>query len=132
LIQFEKRVIELYSNFDIFVHVPVDRDSEAFGLIYVEALAMKVPSVFTLSGVANDFIEDKVNALVVLHNDSEAIFTAMRLFLENSELRQKIVEKGRADACELFQAEKMAAKFDALYASMLLELNSQVVKYSKG
>jgi glycosyltransferase involved in cell wall biosynthesis len=119
LISFEKRVIELYDNFDIFVHVPVDRESEAFGLIYVEALAMRVPSVFTLSGVANDFIEDKVNALVVPHNDSEAIFKAMRLFLENAELRQKIIEKGRTDASELFQAEKMAAKFDALYASVL-------------
>jgi glycosyltransferase involved in cell wall biosynthesis len=119
LIQFEKRAVELYSSFDIFVHVPVEEDSEAFGLIYVEALAVKVPSVFTLSGVANDFIEDKANALIVPHKDSEAIFAAMRLLLEDTELRQKIVEKGRADAVELFQAEKMAAKFDALYASLL-------------
>jgi len=119
LTPFENRIAELYKNFDIFVHVPIDRETEAFGLTYVEALAMEVPSVFTLSGVANDFIEDKVNALVVPHNDSEAIFGAMRLLLEDADLRQKIVEKGRADVYELFQGQKMAAKLDSLYASML-------------
>ncbi len=119
LIPFEKRVAEIYANFDIFVHVPIDKESEAFGLIYVEALAMKVPSIFTLSGVASDFIKDKVNALVVPHNDSETIFEAMCLLLEDEKLRQAIIEKGQTDVYNLFQGQKMADKFDSLYASML-------------
>lgn len=119
LIQFEKRAIELYSCFDIFVHVPVDEDSEAFGLIYVEALAMKVPSIFTLSGVAGDFIKNNVNAAVVPFKDSDAIFEAMQTLLGDDETRRKIIEQGREDVYHLFQAQKMADEFDALYSAML-------------
>ncbi len=119
LIPFEKRVAEMYANFDVFVHVPIDRESEAFGLIYVEALALKVPSIFTLSGVASDFIEDKVNALVVPYQDTEALLEAMRLILKDGELRRKIVEKGQADVYRLFQGQKAADDLDALYTSLL-------------
>ena len=119
LIPFEKHVAALYSSFDIFLHVPIDRESEAFGLTYIEALALKVPSVFTLSGVASDFIEDKGNALVVPHQNSKAIFEAMSLILENEKLRQAITEKGRSDVVRLFQGQKTSADLDALYQSML-------------
>jgi glycosyltransferase involved in cell wall biosynthesis len=49
------------------------RTPEAFGQTYVEALAAGVPSVFTPSGVAPEFIEDGRNALVVPFRDAEAI-----------------------------------------------------------
>lgn len=119
LIPFEKRVAEMYANFDVFVHVPIDRESEAFGLIYVEALALKVPSIFTLSGVASDFIEDKSNALVVPFQDADALLEAMRLILKDDELRRRISEQGQADAHRLFQGQKAAAELDALYTALL-------------
>ncbi|MBC7797056.1 MAG: glycosyltransferase, partial [Pyrinomonadaceae bacterium] len=47
LIEFEKRVFDLYKTFDVFVHAPTSGDYEAFGQTYIEALAMEIPSVFT-------------------------------------------------------------------------------------
>jgi glycosyltransferase involved in cell wall biosynthesis len=65
IIPFEEDFPSLYRLFTLFVHVPVNDHCEAFGQVYVEALALAVPSVFTLSGIAREFIKDEENALVV-------------------------------------------------------------------
>ena len=52
-IEFEENIFALYKLFDIFIHVPISPELEAFGQTYVEALAAGIPSVFTLSGIAN-------------------------------------------------------------------------------
>ena len=117
VIEFEKRIFELYKTFDVFVHVPVGKDYEAFGQVYVEALAVGVPSVVTLSGIANDFIEDRRNALVVPYRDSKAIAAAIDLILTDESLRRKIVDNGKASARDLFGEHVMAAALDRLYTS---------------
>jgi len=114
-ILFEEDIFALYPLFDVFVHVPIDSRSEAFGQIYVEALAAGVPSVFTLSGIANDFIRDRQNALVVPFNDSEAIYGAVTELLENDELRETLVRNGKKDVQELFTLDKMIRSLEALY-----------------
>ena len=76
-VEFEPDIFALYRLFDVFVHVPIDRKSEAFGMIYVEALAAGVPSIVTLSGVATEFIEADRQALVVPYRDGPAIYEAL-------------------------------------------------------
>jgi glycosyltransferase involved in cell wall biosynthesis len=114
-VEFEQRVFELYKTFDVFVHVPVGREYEAFGQVYVEALAMRVPSVFTLSGVANDFIEDGRNALVVPYRDAAAIARAVERLLGDEGLRRRLADHGRAAVMELFPESRMAEELDAMY-----------------
>lgn len=76
-IRFEYNLFALYKLFDVFVHVPEYAEYEAFGQVYVEALAAGVPSVFTLSGIALEFIEDRKNALVCKYGDSSDIYNAL-------------------------------------------------------
>jgi len=93
-IEFENDLPALYRMFNVFVHVPIDAHSEAFGQTYVEALAAGVPSVFTLSGVAPEFITGNSNALVVDYNNSIQIYNSI-LKLENDPvLREKLVTNG--------------------------------------
>jgi glycosyltransferase involved in cell wall biosynthesis len=117
-IKFEPDAFALYRAFDVFVHVPVEKDFEAFGQIYVEALALGAPSVFTLSGVANDFIRDGENAAVVPYHDAPAIAEKIKLILENESFRRKIVERGRADVWKLFHSKRLAAQLDTLYTEL--------------
>lgn len=119
VIEFERDVFALYKCFDLFVHVPVNRDFEAFGQVFIEPLAMEIPSVFTLAGVANDFIKDKENALVVPYDDSNAIADALNLILSDDDLRRKIVKKGREDVLKMFDKKRFAARLDALYAELM-------------
>ncbi|CAA9307481.1 MAG: Glycosyltransferase [uncultured Cytophagales bacterium] len=114
-IRFEEDVAALYGLFDVFLHVPINEHLEAFGQTYVEALAAGVPSVFTLSGVAPEFIEDGRNALVVPFRDAAAIYEATSRLLEDAPLRQSIVAQGRADVQGRFSLHTMIHKLEELY-----------------
>jgi glycosyltransferase involved in cell wall biosynthesis len=114
-INFEQDLSSLYQVFDVYVHVPIDEYSEAFGQTYVEALAAGIPSVFTKSGIACDFVDNERNALVVDFKDSRGIEDAITLLLQNKPLRERIVNNGRKSVKEQFQLEKMMSQLIQLY-----------------
>ena len=113
-IEFEANLFSLYRLFDVYVHVPIDKQIEAFGQTYVEALAAGVPSVFTLSGIANEFIKDKENALVVDYKNSDEIYNKLQLLLEDEELRNQLIGNGRK-SIEQFNLNLFIQKLEKLY-----------------
>lgn len=94
-IHFEKDLATLYHCMDFFIHAPIDLQIEAFGQIYVEALASGVPSVFTLSGVAHEFIKHEENALVVTHCNSSELSRALYRLHTEKELSEKLSSNGK-------------------------------------
>ena len=116
LIPFENDIAAAYKNMDIFIHVPIDDHSEAFGQIYVEALAAGVPSIFTLSGIATDFIRHQENAYVVPFQDANANFLQMRHILSNPDLVQEVREQGIKDVKQNFSLKTMIYSLEKLYA----------------
>jgi glycosyltransferase involved in cell wall biosynthesis len=116
-IKFEKDLYSLYQLFDVFVHVPIDEHSEAFGQTYIEALAAGVPSVFTLSGIASEFVKDQENAIVVGYKNANEIYNGIRLILENADLKNKLIANGRNAVMKQFDVIKMINSLEALYAS---------------
>jgi glycosyltransferase involved in cell wall biosynthesis len=112
LIPFEKDLFSLYSLFDVFVHVPIDEAAEAFGQVYIEALAAKVPSVFTLSGISREFVVDGENGLVVPFKDAESVYFAMKRILDDSNLREKLIKGGVESVIRKFTVMSM---MQALY-----------------
>ena len=118
-IQFEPDISSVYPAMDIFLHVPVDDHSEAFGQIYVEALAAGVPSIFTLSGIAPDFIKDGENAIVVPYRDSDAIYDSLLRLWENPSLRMRLSESGPVSVQKKFDLPVMINALDNLYKQCL-------------
>jgi glycosyltransferase involved in cell wall biosynthesis len=117
-IEFESDFIALYKLFDVFVHVPVDYQSEAFGQTYVEALASGIPSVFTLSGVGSEFIKNKHNAWVVHYKNEDEIYQGIKSLLDDKSLVEKITGNGKKETRDLFAAEKMISSFEKIYLSV--------------
>lgn len=113
-IEFEEDTAALFRVFDVFVHTPVDEMSEAFGQVYVEALAAGVPSVFTTSGIAREFVRHEGNALVVPFKDVQGIAEAIRRILSDDGLREKLVTGGRDTAVQ-YSASKMIPQLSRLY-----------------
>ena len=113
---FENDLPSLYQLFDVYVHTPIDNHSEAFGQTYVEALASGIPSVFTLSGIANDFIKHEENALVVDYCNSDEIQVALHRLLNDNDLRQRVVENGKK-SIQQFELNKFIAKLEKLYSN---------------
>ena len=116
MVSFENDLSAVYKLFDVFVQVSTDRNIEAFGQTYVEALAAGVPSVFTLSGIANEFIVDGENALVVPFKDAEAIYFAIKRILSEPDLREHLKQNGYQSVKENFGLEKMIHQLELLYA----------------
>ena len=113
-IEFEENLFALYQLFDIYVHTPIDSEIEAFGQTYVEALAAQIPSIFTLSGVANEFILDKENAIVVPYKDSDFILQSILFLLGDDNLRTTLKNKG-LESVQPFNLKTFIAKLEALY-----------------
>lgn len=114
-ISFESDIYHLYQLFDVYVHTPINKDLEAFGQTYVEALAAGIPSVFSLSGVASEFIKHEHNALVVPFEDSEAIYEQILRLLQDESLRQKLTQQGQKDVEQRFALENMIEALKKIY-----------------
>jgi glycosyltransferase involved in cell wall biosynthesis len=115
MIPFEADVVALYHSFDLYVHTPVDPICEAFGQTYVEALATGVPSIFTLSGIAAEFVEHEKNAWVVPFRDTEAISKALERLWIDKGFRTRLAEEGKRSV-ERFELKPTMARLEALYA----------------
>ncbi len=113
-IVFEHDIAALYHLFDVFVHVPIADHIEAFGQTYVEALAAGVPSVFTISGIAGEFIVHEHNALVVDYKDPEGICESIQRILDGPDLRKKLIENGRKDV-QRFSLDTFINRLENLY-----------------
>ncbi len=114
-IVYERDMGAFYKSINIYVHTPIDTQCEAFGQTYVEALIAKIPSVFSLSGIANEFIVNNRNAIVVPHQQIKPIVDAIELLLTNQEIRNSIVENGYKDVKNRFQLTKMIDALEKLY-----------------
>ncbi|KOY86895.1 glycosyl transferase family 1 [bacterium 336/3] len=116
-IRFEQDLTALYKTFDVYVHTPINAEVEAFGQTYVEALASNIPSVFTLSGVANEFIQHEQNALVVNYQDSNAISTSIFRLLNDKALQKNIQSNTQKSISSLFDLSIMIHLLSNLYLS---------------
>jgi glycosyltransferase involved in cell wall biosynthesis len=114
-IEFEENLPALYRMFSVYVHAPIYADAESFGQTYVEALAAGIPSVFTLAGVAGEFIQHEVNALVVDYKNSDQIKSEVERLLSDEDLRQKLVSGGK-QSVQRFSLQEMLSKLEELYA----------------
>jgi glycosyltransferase involved in cell wall biosynthesis len=117
LIAFENDIAAAYGMMNVFIHVPIDEHSEAFGQTYVEALAAGVPSVFTLAGIAPDFIQNEYNALVVPFKDSTSIYSAMLRITNEQDLKNRLICNGINSVKEKFNLDKMINALETLYES---------------
>lgn len=107
IIDFEPEVFDLYSLFDIYVHVPINLSCEAFGQTYVEALMSGTPSVFTLSGIAPEIVVHEQNAYTVPFKNTEEILRGMHYYLDQTTTERKaITAELQAKITGMFSPEK--------------------------
>jgi glycosyltransferase involved in cell wall biosynthesis len=116
-IVFEECLAGLYRLFDLYVHAPINSQVEAFGQTYVESLASGVPSIFTLSGIASEFIRQGENALIANFAEPASIYSNLEILLENSDLRRKLQSNGPVTV-SIFDKTIMISKLLTLYSGL--------------
>lgn len=113
-IPFEKNITEVFRQFHVFVHAPIDEEVEAFGQVYIEALASGVPCVFTKSGIANDIIEHEQNALVADFRDAKSIKDSMIRLWDDIPLRERLNFNGK-ETVKAFGIDDFCEKLNTIY-----------------
>jgi glycosyltransferase involved in cell wall biosynthesis len=114
-ILFEEDMPSLFKTFDVFVHAPVHPRMEAFGQVYVEAMAAGVPCVCTAAGIGCEYLVDGANAIVVGYQDSDAIHDGIVKVLGDPALRQRITARAWHDIQERFDLRRMLDSLENLY-----------------
>jgi len=73
-----------YRSIDVFVHVPTGSDDEAFGIVYIEALASRVPCIFTKSGILNELENLEEYVAIVPYRSSNEIYYKLKELIQGS------------------------------------------------
>lgn len=115
IIDFENDIAALYKAFSCFVHIPINLTAEAFGQTYIESLASKIPSIFTLSGVAPEFAVDRKNCFIVPYCDPEAVYRSLHYILTNATVLDSIKEEGYRIVKDQFDIMVKIHKLERLY-----------------
>ncbi len=115
LIPFEADAPAMYRLFDMLVHVPIDPWCEAFGQVYVEAMASGIPMIVTRSGIAEEYVKDGENAIVVPFRDFAAIETAMEILWKDEHLRRKLASNAQREVVSRFGIDDMVSSLKRLY-----------------
>jgi glycosyltransferase involved in cell wall biosynthesis len=94
-------------SINVLVHVPLEPEDEAFGLVYIEALASTTPSIFTISGVLNELEDPERYFAVVPSRDSNSIFQK----LEEYYLQKNVYEEIPIDWLSQFSLQKQGLAY---------------------
>jgi glycosyltransferase involved in cell wall biosynthesis len=117
-IAFEHDLHALYKLFDVFIHVPVSKESEAFGQVYIEAMLSGVPAIFTRSGIANEFPGDPPVCEFVDFSDPDQICSKLSALMGDSARRESIRKNAMSYARENFGLMKQLKDLTTLYESL--------------
>jgi len=92
---------------------------EPFGLVYIEAFALKTAVVAFNTPAANEIIENEETGLLVEKGNSKALAEKIIYLLRNPEERNRIAEKAHAKYLSHFTTAVMIEKTAAWYRALI-------------
>lgn len=111
-----EEVTELYAHATCAV---VPSIYEGFGLPAGEAMACGVPVISTDGGALPEVVGDA--GIIVPTRDASALASAIRVMLDDENLREKLAERGRQRILEKFSWTVAAKEMEKLYRRIIVE-----------
>jgi N-acetyl-alpha-D-glucosaminyl L-malate synthase BshA len=90
-------------------------DMESFCLSILEAMCFQCPSVSTRVGGIPEVVEDNESGLLVPAGDVSALASALEALIRDPARRRALGRAGQARARELFSADVIVPRYEALY-----------------
>jgi glycosyltransferase involved in cell wall biosynthesis len=113
---FRSDIPRLMSSFDVFAHPSWE---EPFGMVFLEAMAMRKPVVAWASGGAPEVIVHGETGLLAERESVDQLAEALLTLLRSPALRERLGSAGRDRVERLFSAEGMAqTTLDAYRATL--------------
>lgn len=112
---FDREVTHAYTAMNLFCLTSI---SETYGMVTIEAMAMRLPIIATNSAGTPDIIQDGENGLLVPPQNEEALAHAILKIKSDSAFAENLSTRARKDVEEKFthtrQCELMEGVFDSL------------------
>ncbi|MBL7081037.1 MAG: glycosyltransferase family 4 protein [Candidatus Omnitrophica bacterium] len=112
---FLEEIEHLFSIFNILDISILPSLFEGFGFSLIEAMACGVPVVASAVGGIGEIIKDKETGLLVEPANSEALYKAIKLLLEDNKLRLQIIENAGREIKERFSLEREIREIEKVY-----------------
>lgn len=92
---------------------------ESFGMVALEAMAMKVPVIASRIGGLEEVVEHEKTGLLVPPGDAAALAEAIRTLAEDPEMRRNMGEAGRHRVEQCFGLDSTVRRIEDLYLELL-------------
>jgi len=109
-------VHQILHTFDLFVLVP---KMEAFGLVFVEAMAAGLPVVASRVGGIPDIVTDKQTGLLIDDIEPTVLAEAIEWFITDRDRMREAGMKGKIRAESLFDIKRMINEYENTYKALL-------------
>ncbi len=114
----QEDVWSVYAASDIVVHASIE--PEPFGLVILEAMFAKRPVIATKGGGVSDLVIDGESGYLIEPNQVDDLANAIERLAHDSELTDRLAERGQERARSLFTMERNAAKVADVYERLLV------------
>lgn len=111
-------VPKFMSDADVFVlpSIPHESgDTEALGMVLVEAMACGTPCVASRTGGIVDVVDDNINGYLVSPGDSKELAEKINELLNENSLREKMGRVGREKIEKIFALDVIATQVESIY-----------------
>jgi glycosyltransferase involved in cell wall biosynthesis len=105
----------LYAQADVFV---LPTRWEAFGIVFVEAMAAGLPIVATSIGAIPEIVAENETGLLIERDAGRELGERIETLLDNASLRRRLGENGPPRVAALFEASKNAAKLAQVFGAV--------------
>jgi len=107
------------SVFCVPSEVAASGDAEGFGMVFIEAQAMGLPVVSTLSGGIPEAVKHGETGLLVTERDPKGLAAALLVLLENDELWQRYSAAGRTRVVAQFNLLRQTERLENVFTHLL-------------
>ena len=101
--------------------VAASGDAEGFGMVFIEAQAMGLPVVSTLSGGIPEAVKNGETGLLVAERDSTALADAILRLMQDEELWQQYSLAGRNNVVSHFNLAQQTGRLENLFEQLLAD-----------
>jgi glycosyltransferase involved in cell wall biosynthesis len=101
--------------------VAANGDAEGFGMVFIEAQAMGLPVVSTLSGGIPEAVKNGETGLLVAERDSAALAGAILRLMDDQDLWQRCSLAGRRNVVDHFDLVQQTGRLENLFERLLAD-----------